>query len=77
MRPSAYYQKKSVDVTCKWDGVGTLSVLKLGIVNLVMGANSMRYTQLYDGLEGGWSAIYLSLSIRTIRCVIWIAAKWV
>jgi hypothetical protein len=59
MRPSAYYQKKSVDVTCKWDGVGTLSVLKLGIVNLVMGTNSMRYTQLYDGVEGGRSAIYL------------------
>jgi hypothetical protein len=59
-RPTALYQKKSVDVVCKWDGIGTISALKHdGIKNLVIGANSLRYTHIPVNVDIGWMVVSL------------------
>jgi hypothetical protein len=74
LRPTGIYQKKSVDVVCKWDGVGTIEAVKPGgVKNLVMGTNGMRYTHLYEGANTGWMPIYLRTvdannPIRNLDC---------
>lgn len=74
LRPTALYQKKSVDVICKWDGVGTIEVSRpTGVKNLVMGTNSFRYTHLYENLNTGWMPVYLravdaSNPVRNFDC---------
>jgi hypothetical protein len=74
LRPTAVFQKKSVDVVCKWDGVGTILAVKPGgVKNLVMGTNSMRYTHLFENVNTGWMPIYLTAvdannPIRNIDC---------
>jgi len=73
-RPTGIYQKKSVDVVCKWDGVGTIAASAPGNVkNVVMGTNSMRYTHLPGPVGGGWMPIYLKAvdpnnPIRNLDC---------
>lgn len=60
LRPTGIYQKKSVDIVCKWDGIGTIEAVKhSGIQNLVMGANGMRYTQLPDPIDSAWMMVRL------------------
>jgi hypothetical protein len=60
-RPTAVYQQKSVDVVCRWDGVGSIRVpAPPGVKNLVISGNSMRYTHLYESLSQGWLPVFLN-----------------
>ncbi|HEY1125741.1 MAG TPA: hypothetical protein VGE65_08910 [Sphingobium sp.] len=74
MRPTALFLKKSVDVVCKWDGVGTIEVSKpAGVKNFVQSGNSFRYTHLFEGLNTGWIPVMLravdaSNPVRNFDC---------
>ncbi len=60
LRPTGVYQRKSVDVVCRWDGVGTLYFARPdGVKNLVQSANMARYTQLFEREDGGWMMVFL------------------
>jgi hypothetical protein len=59
-RPTGVYQQKSVDVVCRWDGVGSIRVPAPGIRNLVISANGMRYTHIYQSLNEGWVPVFLN-----------------
>jgi len=49
--PTAFYQHKSADVVCRWDGSGTLSFSYDGtsVKNFVQTSNGARYTQIWNG----------------------------
>lgn len=50
LRPTAVMKGKSVDVICRWDGVGNVDPNNLdNIKNRVLTANSFRYTQTPNG----------------------------
>ena len=71
LRPTAYYQKKSADIVCKWDGVGTLAIQ--GGKNRVQSSNSVRYTHLFESYDTGWIPVFLlsvdaNNPIRNIDC---------
>lgn len=74
LRPTGVFQRKSVDIVCRWDGVGTLYFDKpSGVKNFIQGPNTARYTQLYEGDGVGWMFVYLKTvdannPIRNIDC---------
>ncbi len=60
MRPSGLYAGKSVDVVCRWDGVGTLYFVRPnGIRTVTQTANSARYTHFYVADNDGWMPVYM------------------
>lgn len=59
LRPTAFYQKKSADIICRWDGVGTVRPARPAYIkNIVTGANTLRYTHTYTNPEG-WMFVFL------------------
>lgn len=73
-RPNDFYRKKSVDVVCKWDGVGFVDYLRApSIANAKLGANSFTYTSVNLPGEAGWEFFFLksvdaSNPVRNFDC---------
>lgn len=74
LRPTANYLRKSVDIVCRWDGVGKVEMLSQpSIRNLTIGTNILRYTQIYTTSGHLWQIMYLrsvdaSNPLRNLDC---------
>ncbi len=63
LRPTGIYQGKSVDVVCRWDGVGTFHFnLHNGIRNFIQTSNMARYTHVLEEIGNG----VLMVQLKTV-----------